>query len=187
MRKNFGPKPYLFPMPVLIVASYDENGIPNAMNVAWGCMADTNRIAMYVAAEHKSTKNILARKAFTVSMADAAHVAEADYVGIVSGNKTPNKMEKAGFHTTKSTFVDAPLIEELPMALECKLVSFDHETELMIGEIINVSCSEEILTEGKVDVIKLGPISFDPINHTYLKTGSFAGNAFSDGLSLKKE
>ena len=186
MRKNFGPKSYLYPMPVLIVASYDEEGIPNAMNVAWGCMADVNRIAMYVASEHKSTKNILARKAFTVSMADAAHVVEADYVGIVSGNKTPNKMEKAGFHTTKSTFVDAPLIDELPMALECKLVSFDYETELMIGEIVNVCADECILNEaGKIDPAKLDPIVYDPVNKAYLTLGKQVGNAFKDGAKLK--
>ena len=186
MRKNLGPKPYLFPMPVLIVASYDENGIPNAMNAAWGCMADTNRIAIYIASEHKSTKNILARKAFTVSMADAAHVVEADYVGIVSGNKTPNKLEKAGFHTTKSTFVDAPLIDELPMALECKLISFDYETELMVGEIVNVCVDECILNDrGKIDLEKLNPIAYDPANHAYLALGKKVGNAFKDGAQIK--
>ena len=186
MRKNFGPKPYLYPMPVLIVASYDEKGIPNAMNAAWGCMADTNRIAMYIAAEHKTTKNILARKAFTVSIADAAHVVEADYVGIVSGNKIPNKIEKAGFHTTKSEFVNAPLIDELPMALECKLVRFDYETELLVGEIVNVCADEHILNEkGKIDPSKLDPIAYDPVNNTYLTLGEKVGNAFKDGSKLK--
>ena len=186
MRKNFGPKPYLYPMPVLIIASYDEKGVPNAMNAAWGCMADTNRIALYIAGEHKTTKNILARKAFTVSIADAAHVVEADYVGIVSGNKTPDKMEKAGFHTTKSEFVNAPLIDELPMALECKLVSFDYETELMIGEIVNVCADESILNEkGNIDPAKLNPIAYDPVNNMYLTLGEKVGNAFKDGAKLK--
>ena len=122
MRKNFGAKPYTYPQPVLIIAAYDENGAPNAMNAAWGGISDDTQISMCLSAGHKTVKNIQARKAFTVSMADAAHVAACDYVGIVSGNKVPDKFEKAGFHATKSEFVDAPLIDELPMALECTLV-----------------------------------------------------------------
>jgi len=185
MRKNFGPKPFLYPMPVLIIASYDEDGIPNAMNAAWGCIADMNRVAIYVAGNHKTMENILARKAFTVSMADAANVIAADYVGIVSGNNEPNKLEKAGWHTTKSEFVDAPLIDELPMALECKFVSFDEEAELLIGEIVNVCAEEEILIDGNIDPAKLNPITYDPANHGYYTLGQKVGNAFSDGKKLK--
>jgi len=186
MRKNFGANPYLYPMPVLIIATYGEDGTPDAMNAAWGSIADSNRIAMYLAAEHKTVKNILARRAFTVSMADAAHVIEADYVGIVSGNKVPDKVKRAGFHTTRSAYVDAPLIDELPMALECKLVSFDKETELLIGEIVNVCADEKILGEnGKIDPSKLQPITYDPVNHRYLTLGEVVGNAFSDGKKLK--
>jgi len=130
--------------------------------------------------------NILARGAFTVSMADAAHVVEADYVGIVSGNDVPDKLEKAGLHTTKSEFVDAPLIDELPMALECKLVSFDAESELLVGEIVNVCADEGILnSEGKIDPAKLCPITFDPVNNAYLTLGEKVGNAFKDGTQLK--
>ena len=186
MRKNFGANPYLYPMPVLIIATYNEDGTPDAMNAAWGCIADTNRIAMYLAAEHKTVKNILARRAFTVSMADAAHMVEADYVGIVSGNKVPDKVARAGLHTTRSAFVDAPLIDELPMALECKFVSFDKETELLIGEIINVCADESILGEnGKIDPGKLNPITYDPVNRHYRVLGEKVGNAFKDGTKLK--
>lgn len=186
MRKNFGAKPFLYPMPVLIIATYGEDGTPDAMNAAWGSIADMNRIAIYLSAEHKTTKNILARKAFTVSMADAAHVVEADYVGIVSANTVPDKLEKAGLHTTKSEYVDAPLIEEFPMALECKLVSFDEESELAIGEIVNVCADESILDEkGNIDPAKLNPITYDPVNHAYLTLGEKVGNAFSDGKKLK--
>ena len=184
MRKNFGGKPFLYPMPVLIIASYDENGVPNAMNAAWGCIADVNRIGIYVAGNHRTTANILSRKAFTVSMADAAHVVEADYVGIVSGNDVPDKLERAGLHTTKSEFVDAPVIDELPMALECRLVSFDEESELMIGEIVNVCADESVLTDGKIDPVKLNPITYDPVNHAYLTLGNKVGSAFSDGKKL---
>lgn len=108
MRKNFGAKPYTYPQPVLIIASYDENGTPDAMNAAWGGISDDTQISMCLSAGHKTVKNILKRKAFTVSMADAAHVAACDYVGIISANDVPDKLEKAGFHTTRSEFVDAP-------------------------------------------------------------------------------
>ena len=125
MRKNFGAKPYLYPQPVFIIATYGEDGTPDAMNAAWGGISDDTQISLCLSAGHKTVKNILARKAFTVSMADAAHVTACDYVGVVSANQTPDKLERAGFHTTKSEFVDAPLIDELPMAVECRLVSYD--------------------------------------------------------------
>ncbi len=186
MRKNFGAKPFMYPLPVLIIASYDEDGMPNAMNAAWGGIADYKQIALYLSAEHKTMKNILKKKAFTVSMADATHVLEADYVGIVSGNNVPDKLERAGLHTTKSEFVDAPLIDEFPMALECKFVSFDEESELLIGEIVNVCVDEKALNEdGKIDPMKLNPITYDPANHAYYSLGEKVGNAFSDGKKLK--
>lgn len=186
MRKNFGAKPYTYPQPVLIIASYDENGTPDAMNAAWGGISDDTQISMCLSAGHKTVKNILKRKAFTVSMADAAHVSACDYVGIVSANDVPDKLEKAGFHTTRSEFVDAPLIDELPMALECRLVSYDEESCRMVGEIVNVSAEESVLDEnGKIDPGKLQPITFDPVNNAYLKLGEKVGNAFRDGLALK--
>lgn len=186
MRKNFGAKPFLYPQPVLIIATYDKDGTPNAMNAAWGGISDMTQISICLSAGHKTVKNILDRGAFTVSMADAAHVVECDYVGIVSANKVPDKLAKAGFHTTKSEFVDAPIIEELYMALECKLVSYDPESELLVGEIINVCADEKILSEdGKIDPSKFDPISFDPVNNAYLKLGEKVGNAFKDGLRLK--
>ena len=186
MRKNFGAKPYTYPQPVLIISAYDENGTPDAMNAAWGGISDDTQISMCLSAGHKTVKNIQARKAFTVSMADAAHVVACDYVGIVSGNKVPDKFEKAGFHATKSEFVDAPLIDELPITLECTLVSYDPETCRLVGEIVNVSADERILDEnGKIDPAKLEPITFDPVNNAYLKLGEKVGNAFKDGMQLK--
>ena len=186
MRKNFGAKPYTYPQPVLIIAAYDENGTPDAMNAAWGGISDDTQISMCLSAGHKTVKNIQVRKAFTVSMADAAHVVACDYVGIVSGNKVPDKFEKAGFHATKSEFVDAPLIDELPMTLECTLVSYDPQTCRLVGEIVNVSADERILDEnGKIDPAKLEPITFDPVNNAYLKLGEKVGNAFKDGMQLK--
>lgn len=185
MRKNFGAKPILYPQPVFIIGSYDENGTPDAMNAAWGGISEANQISMCLSAGHKTVKNILAHGAFTVSMATAEQLVACDYVGIVSANDVPNKMEKAGFHTIKSENVDAPLIEELPLAVECKLISYDEETCRMVGEIINVCADESILTDGVIDPMKLRPITFDGMNHAYYVLGEKVGNAFKDGAALK--
>ncbi len=185
MRKNFGAKPILYPQPVFIIATYNEDGTADAMNAAWGGISEANEISMCISASHKTTANILARKAFTVSMGTADTVTACDYVGLVSGEKEPNKMEKAGFHTIKSGFVDAPLIEELPMAVECKLVSYDPESCRLVGEVVNVCAEEFVLTDGKIDPAKLMPIVYDGMNHTYLVLGEKVGNAFADGEKLK--
>jgi len=186
MRKNFGPKPLCYPQPVFILAAYDENGTPNAMNAAWGGISEANEISICISAGHKTTANILAKGAFTVSMATADTVVACDYVGVVSGNKVPDKMDRAGFHTTKSSFVDAPLIDELPMAVECRLKSYDKETCRLVGEIVNVSADESVLGEnGKVDVAKLRPITFDAMSSGYCVIGERVGSAFKDGLQLK--
>ncbi|MDO4312647.1 MAG: flavin reductase family protein [Eubacteriales bacterium] len=186
MRKNFGAKPYTYPQPVFIIATYGENGMPDAMNAAWGGISEGKEISMCLSAGHKTVKNILERGAFTVSMADAEHVVECDYVGVVSGNDTPDKFARAGFHAVKSEFVDAPLIEELAIAVECKLISYDKETCRLVGEIVNVSVDERVLDEnGRVDVAKAAPITFDPFNNAYIKLGEKAGNAFRDGMALK--
>ena len=186
MRKNFGPKPAMYPMPVLILAAYGENGVPNAMNAAWGGISEETEISMCISPEHKTTENILARKAFTVSMGTADTMAACDYVGLVSGSEVPDKVARAGFHTTKSQFVDAPLIDELPMAVECKLISYDPESCRLVGEIVNVSAQESVLNaEGFVDPAKLRPITYDAMNHTYLVLGEIVGHAFADGMNLK--
>lgn len=177
MRKDFGAKAMLYPMPVLIIGTYDENGAPDAMNAAWGGISDS--------AGHKTTKNILARGAFTVSPADAANVVAADFVGIVSANNDPDKMKKSGWTAVKSEKVDAPVFEQLPMTLECKLVSYDEESCRLVGEIINVSADENILTDGKIDLSKFRPITFDPANNDYVALGEKVGKAFSDGAKLK--
>lgn len=186
MRKNFGNKPWCYPQPVFILAAYDENGNPNAMNVAWGGISYDDEIAMCISANHKTTYNILASKAFTVSMADVEHLVACDYVGVESGNKVADKFEKAGFTAVKSEFVNAPVINELPMTLECELISYDPETCRLIGRIVNVSADESILGEdGRIDVSKLKPITFDPVHNDYLVIGEKVGNAFRDGLALK--
>ena len=189
MRKNFSGKqraPMLYPQPVCIIAAYGEDGTPNAMNVAWGGVCDYDKLFFAVAADHKTTKNILKRKAFTVSMATADFVKECDYLGIVSGNSVPDKMARAGFRCEASAFVDAPLIAELPLAIECELISFDPATDYLIGRIVNVSADERILDEnGQVDPTKLRPITFDPVHMAYRVLGEAVGKAFSDGKALK--
>ena len=181
-RIDFGAKPIMLPQPVLIIGTYDENGMPNAMNAAWGITTDFKEITISLS-EHKTTANLAVRGAFTVSMATEDQVIPCDYVGIESGNDVPDKFARAGFHATKSSYVDAPLIDELPMALECKVKSF--EDGILIGEIVNVSADESVITDGKIDPKKLKPIAFDPCNNAYLAMGDKVGNAFKDGAALK--
>lgn len=185
MKKNFGKQTYMFPMPVLIIATYDENGIPNAMNAAWGGIHDTNQIGICLDKSHKTTKNIKLRKAFTVSMATASTVKACDYVGIISGNSEADKIKKAGWTVSKSEFVDAPVINELPMVLECEVAQMSDDSDYIVGNIINVSADDSILTDGKIDAAKLQPVCYDPVSHNYNVLGPIAGKAFSDGKALK--
>ena len=186
MRKNLKPKAYIYPLPVLIIGTYDENGSPNAMNAAWGTVCDTAQVSICLSATHKTVKNLLNTKAFTVSIADSKNVIPADYVGVVSANNDPNKLAKTGWTITKSEFVNAPIIEELPLVLECKLVSFDTETEICIGEVVNVSVDENILDKnGKIDLNKFKPICYDTDGHGYYTLGEKVGKAFFDGLGVE--
>lgn len=172
-------------MPVLIVGTYDENGVPNAMNAAWGGIYDTNMVMVCLANDHKTTENIKKAGAFTLSFATAKTVAACDYVGIVSANDVPDKFAKAGFHALQSEHVNAPIIEELPMTVECKLIKFN-EDGICIGEIVNVSADESVLDEnGKVDAKKLDPIIYDSVTHAYWNFGEKVGQAFSDGKKSK--
>lgn len=186
MRKNFGPAPILYPQPVFILAAYDDMGNPNAMNVAWGGISEEKEISMCIGIGRKTLQNIKGKGAFTVSMATVGTVAQCDYVGIVSGNNDPDKLDRIGWTTTKSEFVNAPIIDQLPMTLECKLISYDETTCRLVGEIVNVCADESVLNDaGKIDPAKLRPITFDPMNNDYLVLGEKVGNAFKDGLSLK--
>lgn len=183
MRKNFGPKTWLYPMPVLILATYNEDGTANAMNAAWGGIYDYNKITVSLG-EHKTTENFERTKAFTVSFADAANVKECDYVGIVSGSKVHDKVARCGWTTSKSEFVNAPIINELPMTLECIVDSFENGT--LIGSIVNVSIDEKFLGEdGLPDVRKVNPIIYDSVHHFYIALGEPVGKAFEDGKAIK--
>ena len=172
-------------MPVLIVGTYGEDGTPNAMNAAWGGVYDTNLVMVCLADDHKTTENIKKTGAFTVSFATAKTVAQCDYVGIVSANDVPDKFTRAGFTAVKSEFVNAPVILELPMTVECKLQKFN-EDGICIGEIVNVSADEGVLGEnGRVDAKKLDPIIYDSVSHAYWSFGEKVGRAFLDGKSIK--
>ena len=156
------------------------------MNAAWGGIDYDDRINLCLSAGHKTVKNLLKSKAFTVSMGTADQLVACDYVGVVSGNNVTDKFAKSGFHALKSEFVNAPLIAELPMAVECELVSYDPGTCHLIGRIVNVSADEGILDEnGKIDPARLRPITFDPVHNDYLVIGGKVGNAFKDGMRLK--
>lgn len=184
MRKNFGVKPFIYPQPVLILATYDEQGRPNAMNAAWGGTADFDKIFVELS-HHKTTDNMLATRAFTVGIGDKEHVVACDYVGLVSGDKVPDKLERAGFTTTKSEFVNAPIINELPLTLECELLEVLPDG-MHLGKVVNVSCDERYLGEdGLPDLTKFTPITFDPIHMTYVALGEVVAKAFACGKQLK--
>ena len=185
MRKNFGKQTWVYPMPVFMIGTYDENGVPDVMNAAWGGVYDGGQIMLCLTHSHKTVKNIKLKEAFTVSFATAKTVVECDYLGIVSANDTPDKLERAGFHTVKSEFVDAPVISELPMTLECKLLKFNEDGNV-IGEIVNVCADESILDEGgKIDHSKLEAITYDGVHSTYICLGDVVGQAFVDGKKIK--
>jgi flavin reductase (DIM6/NTAB) family NADH-FMN oxidoreductase RutF len=181
MRKDFGKKLSFIPLPVLIIGTYDEAGNANAMNAAWGVQSDYEQVSI-ILSEHKTTANLEKTKAFTVSFATADTVKISDYFGVVSGNKE-DKIKKSGVKVIKSNYVNAPIILDYPLTLECEVISY--ENELLVGKVINVSADEAILTNGKIDVEKLKPICFDSITNSYRVLGEVVGKAFKDGLELK--
>lgn len=183
MRKNIKTTEAIFPMPVLMIATYNEDGSINVMNAAWGMMLERDQVALNLTETHKTVKNIKERKAFTVSIADAKHVKEADYFGVVSGNTTPNKFEKSGLTATKSEHIDAPIINEFPICLECEFIEYGECG--VIGKVVNTSVDEFVMSGDQVDIDKVEAIAFDPFTHGYYKVRERVGNAFKDGFELK--
>ena len=185
MRKDFGKKSWLFPCPVLLIATYDEKGNPDAMNAAWGGIYDTNQVMLCLADDHRTAINIRARKAFTVSFADAKHVVEADYVGIVSANDVPDKLQRCNLRVEKSKHVDAPLLVDFPLAIECVLNKVN-EDGIIVGDIVNVTADESVLDDkGNVDLGKANIIAYNSAQHDYRVLGQKVGNAFCDGKKIK--
>ena len=177
----------IFPMPVLMIATYNEDGSVNVMNAAWGTMQERNMVALNLTESHKTVKNIKARGAFTVSIADAAHVVEADYFGVESGNKIKAKFARSGLTASKAETVDAPVINEFPLCLECKFV--EYQTNQfgcgVIGKVVNITADESVMRDGKIDMALVNAIAFDPYTHGYYKVTERVGEAFKDGLQLK--
>lgn len=187
MRKNLKLTEGIFPMPVLMIATYNEDGSVNVMNAAWGTMQERNTVALNLSEDHKTVQNIKARGAFTVSIADAAHVVEADYFGVVSGNKEPAKFAKSGLTAVKSSLVDAPVIAEFPLCLECEFIEYQSNAYGVgvIGKVVNVSADERVMKGEKVDMALVDAIAFDPYTHGYYRVKERVGEAFRDGLKLK--
>ena len=185
MKKSIKTTEAIFPMPVLMIATYNEDGSVNVMNAAWGTMLERNQVILNLTESHKTVKNIRKRKAFTVSIADSKHVTEADYFGMVSGNNDQNKFENSGLTATKSERVDAPIINEFPICMECELLD-DESNWGIVGKVVNTLVDEEVMTNDNVDVKLLEAIAFDPYTHGYYKVTERVGNAFEDGLRLKK-
>ena len=188
MRKKINVTEGIFPMPVLMVSTYNDDGSVNVMNAAWGTMIDRDIIALNLTETHKTVKNIKAKKAFTVSIADAAHVAEADYFGVVLGNKERNKFEKSGLTAARSEKVDAPVINEFPICLECEFIEYQgNEYGIgVVGRVVNVTADERVMCGDKIDVSLVNAIAFDPYTHGYYKVTERVGEAFKDGYKLSK-
>ena len=188
MRKEIKTTEAIFPMPVLMIATYNEDDTIDVMNAAWGMMLERNSIVLNLSENHKTVKNIKERKAFTVSIADASHVVEADYFGVVSGNNVKDKFEKSGLTATKSLVVDAPVINEFPICMECEFVEYQNdETGCgVIGKIVKVTADEKVVDGEIVDISKVDAIAFDPFTHGYYKVGERVGEAFKNGFKLKK-
>ena len=189
MKKDLGTVQAVFPMPVLVIAAYDKAGSIQTMNAAWGQICDTDKIALFLDADHATTKAILESRAFTVALADRAHMAEADYVGIVSGNKVADKFARSGFTATKSARVNAPVIDQLPVAMECELAEVAQTKTLyaIVGTIVNTLADESVLAEnGKVDPAKLDAIAFDQFQNGYYAMGEKVGQAWNAGSALAK-
>ena len=186
MKKEIKTTEAIFPMPVLLISTYNEDGSIDVMNAAWGTMLEHDRVALNLTETHKTVKNIKERKGFVVHIADAKHVVEADFFGIASGNTMKDKFEKSGLTATKSDFVDAPVINEFPIAMECEFIEYQNdETGIgVIGKVLRTSVEEANLSGDKVDIDSLEAIAFDPYTHGYYKVSGRVGEAFSDGKKL---
>lgn len=188
MRTKLNLTEGIFPMPVLMVATYNEDGSVNVMNAAWGTMQERGHVALNLTESHKTVKNIKARGAFTVSIADEAHMVEADYFGVESGNNVPDKFARSGLTASKAENVDAPVINEFPLCLECEFVEYqDNDYGCgVIGKVVSITADESVMKDGKVDMSLVNAIAFDPYTHGYYRVSERVGEAFKDGLKLKK-
>ena len=188
-RKNFSDKAVITPLPAIMIATWDENKNPDVMMAAWGGQCGPKHIP-FVLSKHKTTDNIRLKKAFTISFATKNDIVQSDYFGIVSGNDVPDKVAKAGFTVTPSPNVDAPIINEYKLTLECKVVTFDEDENggaRVVGEIVNMSADESILDEqGNIDLAKLQPVIFDSAKSEYRVVGEKVGTAWGSGKAIQE-
>lgn len=185
--KDLGVKPYVFPMPVALIATYNEDDSVDVMNMAWGGICADNMVALNLAGDHKTTENIRRTGAFTLSLPDVAHVKEADFFGIVSANDAKDKFERSGLTAERSTRVDAPVVKEFPITLECRLAETQEvgADVRFVGEILNVLADERVLDgDGQVDPVKLDPIMYDTFQRGYYALGRKVGQAWDSGNDL---
>lgn len=190
MKKDLGVIPAVYPMPVLMVAAYDRDGKVNVMNAAWGQICDDDKIILFIGKGKKTWLNIEQSKAFTVSIADRDHVDVADFFGIASGNRMPDKFERTGYHATESDRVHAPIVEEFPVVMECRLLEFlDSEfVSGIVGQIVNVKAEESVLDEnGKINPLKLNALIFDQFQSGYYVTGEKVAQAWNAGAKWMKK
>lgn len=187
MRTNLKITEGIFPMPVLLIATYNEDGSVNVMNAAWGTMQERDIVVLNLTETHKTVQNIKAQGAFSINIADATHVVQADYFGIESGNSVSDKFTKSKLSAIKSDFVNAPIINELPLCLECEFIEYQTNKYGcgVIGKVVNVSANNKVIVNGKVDINLVDAIAFDPYTHGYYRVSQRVGNAFSEGLKLK--
>lgn len=187
MKKQIKTTEAIFPMPVLLVSTFNEDGTVDVMNAAWGTMLERDMVALNLTETHKTVENIKARHGFVIHIADVKHVVEADWFGVVSGKKDSEKFAKSGMTFIKSEVVDAPIINELPIAMECEFVEYQNDTTGLgvIGKVVRTSVEEANLNGDKVDIDSLEAIAFDPYTHGYYRVSGRVGEAFKDGLKLR--
>ena len=187
MKKDIGVHPYAFPMPVLMIATYGDDRKVDVMNMAWGGICGDKTVALNISASHKTTANLKKHLAFTLSIADLPHLKEADYFGMASGNKVEDKFEKSGLHAVKSSKVDAPIVEEFPVTLECEVIDFKENDGhvRVVGEIVGILADESVLdAEGKVIPSRLNAFVYDCFQNGYYAIGEKVGQAWSSGSAL---
>lgn len=187
MSKNLGVKPYLFPMPTYMIGTYNEDGTVDVMMMAWGGICAEDMVALNLEAEHKTVTNLEARKAFTLAVPGTDTLRESDFFGIASSNKMADKFERTGLHAVKSERVDAPVITEYPLTLECEVVEMQSQPYglRVLGKIINVIADEKILDDaGKIDAGKIRAFTFDQMKNGYYAVGEKVGQAWHSGAGL---
>ena len=185
MKKSLKPVSGIFPMPVLMIGTYNEDGTVDVMNAAWGMAQSMTQLKLCLTESHKTVKNMKRTGYCTVALGTAERVIESDYLGIVSANNVKDKFEKSGLKATRSENVDAPVIEEYPICMECKVVGFEDDGTLV--EVVNVLADEKYINEdGSIKLDQMGIISYDPYGHGYYKVGEKIGNAFEEGKKLIK-